>query len=986
MRSTFIHIIRRMPGWYCWYWLLAAGMLSQTSYAQAVGDYRTMAGGVANFNNRTSWERWNGSQWVANSGVLDLTKTFTIRHSKNVPVAGVSGTVARIVLETDDVAGTVGTLNVNGRLVCTNLQVSGVGTQVTVKDDDLNVTTTTISDKGVVTLMSSGNLGKVNISSNARLELQSGVGTATMVGPVTVGDGGVVRVAANGPTLNALTVADGGQVLIGAQANLVKCQVEAGGTLLQQATGQIQVVRDGSSSGADLLMQGQLRNESNAASVALTGGAVMQVKAGAVYTHAANGGILPIGSWDPASTLEITGVIDASGFANDGQIFGNIIWNTPDYGTSGTGSNVFYLNNSGNMRLTGKLTVRDTGLGRLQLTPNTGSGTAVTTQLGGYEQLGGQVCVARFGSALSRTVEVGGDFVLSGGRFELSNSSSSGPGILKVTGSTQLSNGTLLISGGVASGTLNLLGDLTLNSGADLRREITGGNAAVNFIGTQLQRFGRGSGSTITGPVDFEVFNGASLDVGSAIIDGDGDFTLNAGGTLLTGHAQGLAAKTPVNQAYTGSIQVTGSRSFSAGASYTYNGSTAQITGMGLPTALISIGQLILDNGSGPVTLSRATSLAGTLRLRRGRLLTTTNLLTLLPTASWAEASDASYVDGPLARQTNNTGTVYTFPTGAGGRLKVGGVRPSSTSNTTFQLVAYTAPAPSLSALATGSNLYAVSRREYWELTRTAGTANATARLYYTVPYSDIQETPAGQQALRIAVLSGGQWQNYGQAALPNTAQRYLDAGQVLTMTTATPATVTFGTLSPVNPLPVTLTEFRGKTVGSDVQLNWTTAQELNCAGYEVQVSDNGSDYVVLDYYNGRGSTTSSSHYGHLDRNAFRSGTAVRYYRLRQIDTDGKFWYSPVVAVAAPTDKVATLELWPVPATDWLNIRLAAKAQDPVTVRVLDAGGRLCQTIKYTVAELPDVVRIPVTQLHRGLYFVQVETKQSRGQVRFLKE
>jgi hypothetical protein len=67
----------------------------------------------------------------------------------------------------------------------------------------------------------------------------------------------------------------------------------------------------------------------------------------------------------------------------------------------------------------------------------------------------------------------------------------------------------------------------------------------------------------------------------------------------------------------------------------------------------------------------------------------------------------------------------------------------------------------------------------------------------------------------------------------------------------------------------------------------------------------------------------------------------VRYYRLRQIDTDGNLWYSPVVVVAPSSDTVAVLELWPAPATCQLNIRLAAKAQDSVTVRVLDAGGRL---------------------------------------------
>lgn len=221
---------------------------------------------------------------------------------------------------------------------------------------------------------------------------------------------------------------------------------------------------------------------------------------------------------------------------------------------------------------------------------------------------------------------------------------------------------------------------------------------------------------------------------------------------------------------------------------------------------------------------------------------------------------------------------------------------------------------------------------------------------------------------------------------MPNTSERYLDAGQALTLTTSSPITTTFGTLTPVNPLPVTLTAFWGKTAGKDVQLGWTTAQALNSAGFEVQAFDNGSDYTVLDYYNGRDAGAVPSYYGHLDRNAFRNGVAVRYYRLRQIDTDGKFWYSSVVAVAAPDHKTAALELWPRPAADWLNIRLAAKDKDPISVRVLDARGRLCQTLQYTAAERPDLVRVPVNQLHRGLYFVQVETKQSREQVRFLKE
>ncbi|GAB2960278.1 hypothetical protein GCM10027048_29890 [Hymenobacter coalescens] len=985
MNPTSIFVRNRwLPSRY-WFGTFSLLLLATLSQAQTIGDYRSVAGGLVNFVNRPSWERWDGSAWVTNSAPLDYTKTFTITHTKTINATGITSTINRIIVETDNAQGTAGVLNVNGRLVCNSLEVKGVGAQVVVKSDIVSVGSTSIGDKGSVSLLSDGNLGTIAIDSDAKMDLLPGVSTGTVVGPITVSNGGLLTAAANGPTITGLTLAAGGQLQISAQVRLAKCLVENGGLLVQRPSGQPMVMHDASLSGPDLIMLGQYRNESNTASVTFSGGAEMQVAAGAVYTHAANGGQLPLGTWDPASTLEIKGVIDASAFSNDGQTFGNVIWDTPDYGTSGMGSNVFYLNGSGNMKVAGKLLVRNTGLGRLQLTPNTSAGP-VTTQLGSYEQQGGQVCVARFGSSLTRTVSVSGNFVLGSGRFELSNSSSSGAGILAVDGHLQLDGGTLLLSGGSASGTVNLSGDLLMNTGSDLRREVTGGVATVNFAGTQVQHLSRAGGTSISGAVDFQVLPGATLDLGTQILDGEGDFVLNAGATLRTSHSQGIAAKTPVASAYTGNVQVTGTRSYSTAATYVYNGTTTQQTGTGLPASLAAGAELVIDNAGNLVALSRATSLAGTLRLRMGRLLTSTNLLTLTPSATWTEASDNSYVDGPLARQTNNAGLVYTFPIGDGGRLKVAGVRPGTASNATFRLLAYNAPAPNATALAAGSGLFTVSRREYWELTRTAGTASAAVRLYYTVPYSDVQETPQARQDLRIAAQLGGEWNNYGQAGLPNTVARYLDAGLVLALTNGTAVNVTFGTTSSLNPLPVTMLYFRAKQMGKDVQLTWRTAQEQDCAGFEVQASNNGIDYQVLDYYNGRGTTAVATNYAHLDANAFRSGQRLRYYRLRQLDTDGKFHYSIIVTVAAGADASEPLTIWPVPATNYLNIALKDNAQNDVTIRVVDALGRICRTQQYSAAEAPDVVRLPVDQLHRGLYFVQVETKLSRVQVRFQKE
>ncbi|MCK7542397.1 MAG: hypothetical protein MZV63_71755 [Marinilabiliales bacterium] len=67
-----------------------------------------------------------------------------------------------------------------------------------------------------------------------------------------------------------------------------------------------------------------------------------------------------------------------------------------------------------------------------------------------------------------------------------------------------------------------------------------------------------------------------------SVLDGSsGSFTLNSGAGLITAHPEGISSS-----GGTGSIRVTGTRSFDTGAGYTYNGSASQITGSGLPATV----------------------------------------------------------------------------------------------------------------------------------------------------------------------------------------------------------------------------------------------------------------------------------------------------------------------------------------------------------------------------------------------------------------
>ncbi|KAA9333061.1 hypothetical protein F0P96_08740 [Hymenobacter busanensis] len=98
-------------------------------------------------------------------------------------------------------------------------------------------------------------------------------------------------------------------------------------------------------------------------------------------------------------------------------------------------------------------------------------------------------------------------------------------------------------------------------------------------------------------------------------------------------------------------------------------------------------------------------------------------------------------------------------------------------------------------------------------------------------------------------------------------------------------------------PLPVNLTAYQVRRQQNDAVLTWTTASEINNRGYGVEVSTDGLQYRELAFVPGvDGGSTSSRNYRYLDREESKQGT--RYYRLRQVDLNGKVTYYGPRAVA----------------------------------------------------------------------------------------
>ena len=140
--------------------------------------------------------------------------------------------------------------------------------------------------------------------------------------------------------------------------------------------------------------------------------------------------------------------------------------------------------------------------------------------------------------------------------------------------------------------------------------------------------------------------------------------------------------------------------------------------------------------------------------------------------------------------------------------------------------------------------------------------------------------------------------------------------------------------LTVASPLPVKLISFTAAAQAAAVRLDWATASELRSERFEVERSTDGKTFERIGTVAAQGSSTHRADYEFLDNKALAKAT-TRYYRLRQVDTDGAAEYSPIRSVQAGS--TTRLELYPNPAHRNLSVTGAAAG---AAVEIFDALGR----------------------------------------------
>ena len=145
---------------------------------------------------------------------------------------------------------------------------------------------------------------------------------------------------------------------------------------------------------------------------------------------------------------------------------------------------------------------------------------------------------------------------------------------------------------------------------------------------------------------------------------------------------------------------------------------------------------------------------------------------------------------------------------------------------------------------------------------------------------------------------------------------------------------------------PVTLTNFSAHAKGNGVSIDWSTSQELNNDYFQVERSaDGSSNWSVVATVNGAGNSQVAKKYNAFDASPL---AGVNYYRLKQVDNDGKSSYSNTVAVKMQLQKTA-ISVIANPFYNTLTVNFISPTSEMVTARIIDVTGKQIAAQNWSV-------------------------------------
>lgn len=168
--------------------------------------------------------------------------------------------------------------------------------------------------------------------------------------------------------------------------------------------------------------------------------------------------------------------------------------------------------------------------------------------------------------------------------------------------------------------------------------------------------------------------------------------------------------------------------------------------------------------------------------------------------------------------------------------------------------------------------------------------------------------------------------------------------------------------------LPVEWLYFKVHAADRASQLTWATAEETDSDFFNIERSADGASYQWLASVKSQGNSRSPQTYTYTDHAPLRG---INYYRLRQVDTDGTWSYSPVVTAVLSSN---SMQIYPTTATEMLRITSEEALTEDHFWQVFDLAGRVYQAGTWEAESAQ--YELMVNELPQGNYVIRLTAGQ----------
>ncbi len=179
---------------------------------------------------------------------------------------------------------------------------------------------------------------------------------------------------------------------------------------------------------------------------------------------------------------------------------------------------------------------------------------------------------------------------------------------------------------------------------------------------------------------------------------------------------------------------------------------------------------------------------------------------------------------------------------------------------------------------------------------------------------------------------------------------------------------VKFSSCAAAGPMPVELTSFTARNKGTGISLDWSTAQELNNDYFDVERSVNANDWTVVARVNGAGNSQTVKNYNAFDATP---ASGINYYRLKQVDLDGKSNYSKTVSIRADGPKTA-ISVLTNPFHNSLSVTFNSATSQMVSARLLDITGKQVAAESWSITSGNVRKDLSAGVLNPGMYILTI--------------